>query len=141
MQPKNQYAGLRRSIPRRRFLRGVGVALGLPFLDAMYPAFAQKSNPADTPRRMLAICNNLGFLAGGFFPKQAGKDYELSSYLSDLKPFRDDFTVFSGVWHPDVDGGHSGGHLLPHRGAASRAAAASAIRFRSTSSWRNASVT
>jgi hypothetical protein len=56
---------------------------------------------------MLAICNNLGFLAGGFFPKQAGKDYELSSYLSDLKPFRDDFTVFSGVSHPDVDGSHS----------------------------------
>jgi hypothetical protein len=65
------------------------------------------SNPADTPRRMLAICNNLGFLAGGFFPKQAGKDYELSSYLSGLKPFRDDFTVFSGVSHPDVDGSHS----------------------------------
>jgi hypothetical protein len=73
----------------------------------MCPAFAQMSNPADTPRRMLAICNNLGFLTGGFFPKQAGKDYELSSYLSVLKPFRDDFTVFSGVSHPDVDGSHS----------------------------------
>lgn len=107
MELKNQNAGLRRTIPRRRFLRGVGVAFGLPCLDAMYPAFAQKSNPADTPRRMLAICNNLGFLAGGFFPKQAGKDYELSSYLSVLKPFRDDLTVFSGVSHPDVDGSHS----------------------------------
>ena len=107
MELKNQYAGLRRTIPRRRFLRGVGVAFALPFLDGMYPAFAQKSNPADTPRRMLAICNNLGFLAGGFFPKQAGKDYEPSSYLSELKPFRDDFTVFSGVSHPDVDGSHS----------------------------------
>jgi hypothetical protein len=107
MELKNQYAGLRRAIPRRRFLRGVGVAFGLPFLDAMRPAVAQMGNPADTPRRMLAICNNLGLLAGGFFPKQAGKDYELSSYLSVLKPFRDDFTVFSGVSHPDVDGSHS----------------------------------
>jgi len=107
MELKNQYAGLKRTIPRRRFLRGVGVAFGLPFLDVMCPAFAQMSNPADTPRRMLAICNNLGFLTGGFFPKQAGKDYELSSYLSVLKPFRDDFTVFSGVSHPDVDGSHS----------------------------------
>ena len=107
MELKNQHASLRRAIPRRCFLRGVGVAFGLPFLDAMCPAFAQMTNPADTPRRMLAICNNLGFLAGGFFPKQAGKGYELSSYLSVLKPFRDDFTVFSGVSHPDVDGSHS----------------------------------
>lgn len=101
------YVGARRVIARRRFLRGAGVALGLPFLDAMCPAFAEKSNAADTPRRMVAICNNLGFLAGGFFPKQAGRDYELSSYLNELQPFRDEFTVFSGVSHPDVDGSHS----------------------------------
>ncbi len=96
----------RRAIPRRQLLRGAGVALGLPFLDAMRPAFAAEK-PADTPRRMLAICNNLGFLAGGFFPKQAGRDYELSPYFAPLKPFRDDFTVFSGVSHPDVDGSHN----------------------------------
>src|SRR5580704_5807053 len=105
------FLGLRRAIPRRQLLRGAGVALGLPFLDAMRPAFAaekgNKDNPADTPRRMLAICNNLGLLTAGFFPKQPGKDYELSPYLSVLKPFRDDFTVFSGVSHPNVDGSHS----------------------------------
>jgi hypothetical protein len=101
------YFATRQVIARRRFLRGAGIALGLPFLDAMYPAFAQKGSVADAPRRMVAICNNLGFLARGFFPKQAGKDYELSSYLSELKPFQDDFTVFSGVSHPDVDGSHS----------------------------------
>ena len=101
------HVGARRVIGRRRFLRGAGVALGLPFLDAMRPAFAQKSNAEDTPRRMVAICNNLGFLAGGFFPKQAGRGYELSSYLNELRLFRDDFTVFSGVSHPDVDGSHS----------------------------------
>src|SRR5580704_9415413 len=105
------FLGLRRAIPRRQLLRGAGVALGLPFLDAMRPAFAaekgNKDNPADTPRRMLTICNNLGFLSQGFFPTKSGKDYELSSYLSVLKPFRDDFTVFSGVSHPNVDGSHS----------------------------------
>jgi hypothetical protein len=112
MEFENQYAGsfvgLRRAIPRRRVLRGMGVALALPWLDAMSSAFAAETGQyAETPRRMLAICNNLGFLAGGFFPKQTGKDYELSPYLSALKPFRDDFTVFSGVSHPDVDGSHS----------------------------------
>jgi Protein of unknown function (DUF1552) len=111
MEPTNRstgpYAAMRRAIPRRRFLRGAGVALGLPFLDAMCPVFAEKSDAAETPRRMLAICNNLGFLAGGFFPKQAGKDYELSPYLNELHPLRNEFTVFSGVSHPDVDGSHS----------------------------------
>ncbi len=95
---------LRRAVPRRQFLRGAGVALGLPLLDAMRPAFAA---PEPTPRRMLAICNNLGLLETGFFPKTSGKAYELSPYLKILEAYREDFTVFSGVSHPDVDGSHS----------------------------------
>lgn len=98
-------SAIRRSIHRRHFLRGAGVALGLPFLDAMRPAFAAESN--EKPRRMLAICNNLGLLDSKFFPAQAGRDYELSPYLNVLKDHRSDFTVFSGVSHPDVDGSHS----------------------------------
>src|SRR5215469_3817446 len=107
-QLAGSFLGLRRPIPRRQVLQGVGVALGLPFLDAMRPAFAADKVPAaDTPRRMLAVCNNLGFLAKGFFPEKAGKDYDLSPYLSELKAFRDDFTVFTGVSHPNVDGSHA----------------------------------
>jgi len=96
---------MRAPIHRRQFLRGAGVALGLPFLDAMRPAFA--AGKEDVPRRMLAVCNNLGLLDTKFFPKQAGRDYELSPYLSVLKDYREQFTVFSGVSHPDVDGSHS----------------------------------
>jgi len=87
---------------RRGFLRGAGVAMGLPWLEAF--AAEKESGP---PRRMLAICNNLGVLPTGFFPSAAGKGYELSPYLSHLKEYRDDFTVFSGVSHPDVDGSHA----------------------------------
>jgi hypothetical protein len=94
-----------KSIPRRQFLRASGVALGLPLLDAMQPAFA--ASQEEVPRRMLAICNNLGFLPEGFFPQQAGRDYAASPYLEQLQDFRRDFTVFSGVSHPDVDGSHS----------------------------------
>lgn len=98
------YISVRRAISRRSLLRGTGVALALPWLDAMQPAFAAD---AETPRRMLAICNNLGLLDAGFFPKNSGRDYALSPYLEILKDFRNDFTVFSGVSHPDVDGSHS----------------------------------
>lgn len=104
--PAGPFVAIRRPIPRRYFLRAAGVALALPMLDAMTPAFAEETAEG-VPRRMLAICNNLGLLGGGFFPARAGKDYELSPYLNFLKEYRDDFTVFSGVSHPDVDGSHA----------------------------------
>jgi hypothetical protein len=56
---------------------------------------------------MLLISNNLGVLPKPFFPQGTGRDYELSPYLSALADFRGDFTVFSGLSHPDVNGGHS----------------------------------
>ncbi len=93
----------RRSLSRRSVLRGGGIALALPFLDSMTPAFAQKSA---TPRRMIGICNNLGLLADHFFPQESGRDYALSPCLQPLQAHRNDFTVFSGVSHPNVDGGH-----------------------------------
>jgi len=94
-----------RSVSRRGFLRAAGVGMSLPFLDAMRPAFARTAAPAK-PRRMLGICNNLGLLPDQFFPQQAGRGYALSPYLETLRAHREDFTVFSGVWHPDVDAGH-----------------------------------
>jgi hypothetical protein len=106
-KPNGPYVVLRRAMPRRQFLRGAGVALGLPMLDAMRPAFAAASGDIGVPRRMLAICNNLGLLPAPFFPEQAGRGYELSPYLRVLESHRDDFTVFSGVSHPDVDGSHA----------------------------------
>src|SRR5262249_46644547 len=41
-----------------------------------------------------------------FFPQKAGKDYELTPYLEILKNFRNDFTVISGLSHPDVGPSH-----------------------------------
>jgi BMFP domain-containing protein YqiC len=99
------FASTRRSISRRRFLRGAGVALALPLLDSMRPPFARAAG-GPVPRRMLCICNNLGVLPGPFFPKDAGRDYTPSPYLKLLQEHRADFTVLSGVSHPSVDGGH-----------------------------------
>jgi len=100
------YVAFQRSVSRRRFLAGTGVLLALPMLDAMTPAFAAASPESAKPRRMLGICNNLGLVPDYFFPTGAGKDYKPSIYLELLKEHRNDFTVFSGVSHPDVDGGH-----------------------------------
>ncbi len=105
---KTFHVSTQRALSRRHFLRGAGVLLGLPLLDAMLPAFAQASPEVSVPRRFLGICNNLGVLPEKFFPAigQSGRDYTLSPYLEHLRDFRSDFTVCSGLWHPDVDGGH-----------------------------------
>ncbi len=88
---------------RRQFLRGSGVALALPALGRF--SFAAARND-QAPRRVLAICNNLGLLPEKFFPAMPGRGYELSPTLLPLKAHQAEFTVFSGVTHPDVDGGH-----------------------------------
>jgi len=107
-----------RHVSRRRFLRATGVGMSLPFLEAMRPAFARAPAAGRKPRRMLGICNNLGLLPDQFFPTQTGRGYGLSPYLETLAAHREDFTVFSGVWHPDVDAGPPGGYLFPDGGAA-----------------------
>jgi hypothetical protein len=89
------------ALSRRTILRGAGVGLALPLLNVMS---AQPANAV--PRRMFAICNNLGLLPGDFFPTGAGNSYVPSPYLKLLQAYRDHFTVFSGVSHPNVDGGH-----------------------------------
>jgi len=94
-------------IHRRRFLRGLGVVLGLPLLECMSPAFGKLTATGKPPRRMLLISNNLGVLPGPFFPKDPGVDYTLSPLLEHLREYRNDFTVFSGLSHPNVVGGHS----------------------------------
>lgn len=108
------------SLSRRLFLRASGAALALPFLDTMRPAFGATAEP---PRRLLAICTNLGVLERHFYPAQAGRDFALTPYLEPLKDFRDRFTVFSGTSHPDVTGGHSAEATFltaaPHPGTAS----------------------
>jgi len=95
----------RRTLSRRTFLRGAGVALSLPMLDVMRPAFA-KDSATTLPRRMIAIQTNMGIIPQYFFPEGTGKDYKLSPYLELLKDHRADMTVLSGVSHPQVDGGH-----------------------------------
>ena len=93
------------SLTRRTVLRGAGAALGLPWLEC-------RAQEQDAPRRMLLVANNLGVVPKPFFPEGAGKGYALSPYLSELKEFREEFTVFSGLSHPGVSGGHSADNCL-----------------------------
>jgi hypothetical protein len=95
-------------LSRRRFLRGAGVTLALPLLQCFQPVFGRAAAAqAKPPRRLLLISNNLGLLPKPFFPKTAGRDYELTPTLAALGEVREEFSIFSGMSHPDVNGGHS----------------------------------
>jgi hypothetical protein len=84
--------------------------MSLPWLESVLPGAAHAASaalaPGAAPRRMLGICNNLGLRPDLFFPKDSGRDYVASPYLELLEAHRNDFTVISGVSHPNVDGGH-----------------------------------
>ena len=92
-------------LSRRTVLRGAGVAVALPWLEA-FPARGRGSE-AGPPLRALFVMNNLGVLPGPFFPKETGRGYALSPLLEPLAARRDDVTVISGLSHPGVRGGHS----------------------------------
>ena len=95
-------------ISRRAFLRGSGVALALPFLDAMWPREMRAAEHA-APKRLVAVCTSLGIYGPALLPKTAGRDYESTPYLDLIKDHRNDVTVFSGLSHPEQAGadGHS----------------------------------
>jgi hypothetical protein len=86
-------------------LRGAGVAIALPLLEAMAPRYA-RAGSVSPPRRMICINTTLGLHTPNLFPTKAGRDYELTPYLEPIQEFRSELTVFSGLSHPEVDGGH-----------------------------------
>ena len=97
------------SIPRRRFLRGMGTALALPLLDAMVPALSAAAlSPANGARRMgfVYMPNGVAMNFKGvnyWKPKGEGANFEFSQILKPLEGFRDQLTVFSGLTQHQAD--------------------------------------
>jgi hypothetical protein len=91
------------ALPRRTFLRGVGVALALPALDAMVPGLSALA-PSVTPKRLgyLYLPNGVAMNHAGinfWKPEVVGRIDELSTILKPLEPFRNQLTVVSGLAH------------------------------------------
>ena len=71
-----------KALPRRTFLRGAGVALALPLLDAMIPVFSKASGAASPVRRLGFVYIPMGCNWFQWFPKQVGNLTELSPTLT-----------------------------------------------------------
>ena len=87
-------------LSRRHFLRGCGTVMALPLLDAMTPLFASASATAK-PRRSVFVYIPNGVNGMAWQVTKSGRGYELSPSLKPLEKHREDFTVFSGLHHPN----------------------------------------
>ncbi len=103
---KNVNFNFGRRISRRAMLRGAGVALALPLLEAMTPAFAAVSESRKA-KRFVGVSLALGLHGPNLVPTTSGRSYQPSMYLKSLQDIRNDFTVVSGSSHPGVTGGHT----------------------------------
>ncbi len=94
---------------RRKFLRGTGVALGLPWFESVC-SFGAESVKNNTAPRRLAVC----FTGNGVNPHHWGASMgpagmELQKSLSPLESLKNQVLVFKGLWNPTTTMGE-GGH-------------------------------
>jgi hypothetical protein len=103
-------------LPRRTFLQGAGVAIGLPLLGAMVPAFASEA-PKAKRIGFIYLPNGVARNFTGidyWTPKEVGELTQLSTILTPLAPYRDRLTVISGlaarVAEANAEDGATGDH-------------------------------
>src|SRR5262245_36060409 len=112
-------------LDRRTFLRGAGLSLALPWLEAMAKAEGPTGKPAEKPKRFCAFffgngvaipnqlsadneyaekesADNKASEADGWtwFPRTGGSDYKLTKPLEPLAAYRGDMSIFGGMSHP-----------------------------------------
>ena len=95
----------KKHLPRRTFLRGMGVTLALPLLDSMVPAQTPLGKTAAAPKsRFCGIYVPHGATMDKWTPPQEGTGFELSESLKPLEKLRERICVFSNLAHPAASG-------------------------------------
>lgn len=89
----------RKSLPRRTVLRGLGAAIGIPFLDAMTPALASSRLPGGAPVRLAFIYVPNGIEMNHWNPEYTGPLKDLPRILQPLEAFKQDITLLGNLTH------------------------------------------
>jgi hypothetical protein len=103
------------ALPRRTFLRGMGVTLALPLLDAMVPALTAVARTAANPVRRVGFIYTpngvaMNVAVNYWKPTSEGTNFDLSPILTPLAPFRDQLVVLSGLDQRQAEAGGGGDH-------------------------------
>jgi hypothetical protein len=94
----------RKHLPRRTFLKGMGVSLALPLLDSMVPASTLLAQTAARPLARLGfIYIPHGAIMDKWTPAAEGAGFEFTPILKPLEPFRERLNVVSGLAHKAAD--------------------------------------
>lgn len=110
------------NIDRRTLLRGAGVALALPFLEAM-TGVGRAGEKEELPKRFCGVYFPFGVSLPpqdhehshwNWFPTGEGADYQFTNTLASLEPLRKDVTILGGLSHPNGRriGGHDTGDIF-----------------------------
>ena len=106
------------SLDRRRFLRGSGVALALPWFESLI-CHAGAASQSDTPKRLacfympdgvpMPLAEDPAHKDWAWFPHGNGKEFTFTKCLEPLEPLHNELTVLSGLSHPSARSihGHS----------------------------------
>lgn len=97
------------SIDRRRFLRGTGIALALPWFESLLTSTSAAEEPA-VPKRFasfympdgvpMPLAEDPAYQDWAWFPHGGGQEFTFTKCLEPLEPLRDELTVLSGLSHP-----------------------------------------
>jgi hypothetical protein len=88
----------KKHLSRRTFLRGAGVTVGLPLLDAMVPAWTALAQTAASPKPRLGFMYlPHGAIMEQWTPAAEGTGFELTPILKPLEPFQKQLTIVSGL--------------------------------------------
>lgn len=100
---------IHKPMDRRTFLRGTGVSLALPWLEAMMPRGARAASAPDRVPRMGMFYFGTGMNMREFYPEGFGPGAKMSRILQPLEAHRNHFTVLSGTYL-EKGGGHDGAY-------------------------------
>ncbi|MBS1812913.1 MAG: DUF1552 domain-containing protein [Acidobacteria bacterium] len=100
----------KKQLSRRTLLKGLGVTVALPLLDAMTPALATAAEKVKAPTRLFfgAVPNGIEMKA--WTPTGLGKDFEFTRILKPLEAFREDLLVITGLAHRTGASKEAGDH-------------------------------
>jgi hypothetical protein len=96
-------------LSRRTFLRGMGVSVGLPWLESQNVWGADDvggRNSNDAPIRTAALFSGNGFHSKEWWAKGEGDSMELGRVLQPLNPYRQKMLFFSGLYHEEARKGN-----------------------------------
>ena len=93
------------SVSRKKFLRGLGVSMALPWMESR-PVRAKrtgvKGSSSQAPTRMAVLFSGCGYHRNEWWAKGNGADMELGKVLQPLNDFRDRLVFIRGLYNAEA---------------------------------------